>query len=156
MGDWKLPWAGGCRCGKLRFEISTPPLLTMACHCTGCQKMSASAYSLSMAIPDSGFHVTEGEPVLGGLHDPGLHHWHCDHCKSWVFTEVEPSLGFTNVRPSMLDDFSWFAPFIESYTSEALAWAKTGALHSFEEFPAMEDYAPLVAEFAEKGARPGR
>ena len=56
----------------------------------------------------------------------------------------------------MLDDFSWFAPFIESYTSEALAWAKTGAVHSFEEFPAMEDYAPLVAEFAEKGARPGR
>ena len=60
------------------------------------------------------------------------------------------------LHPSMLDDFTWFEPFIESYTSEALPWAKTGAKHSFAEFPGMDDYGPLVAEFAEKGARPGR
>src|SRR3546814_3083290 len=32
MDDWNLPWTGGCRCGKLRFEISAPPLITMACR----------------------------------------------------------------------------------------------------------------------------
>lgn len=156
MDEWNLPWTGGCRCGTLRFEIIAPPMLTMACHCTGCQKMSASAFSLTMAIPDSGFSVTAGEPVIGGLHDARLHHRHCDHCKSWVFTEIEPGMGFVNVRPSMLDDFAWFTPWIESYTNEALPWAKTGAVHSFAEFPAMEDYGALVAEFAEKGPRPGR
>src|SRR3546814_13782082 len=126
MDDWILTCAGGCRFGKLRFEISAPPLITMACHCTGCQKMSASAYSLSMAIPDGGFRVTEGEPVIGGLHDPRLHHRHCDHCKSWVFTEIEPGRGLPNDRPSMPHDFAWFDPFIESEPNAVLPLAQTG------------------------------
>ncbi|MGO7808074.1 aldehyde-activating protein, partial [Rhizobium ruizarguesonis] len=41
-----LPMEGGCRCGRVRVKISVPPLRTMACHCTGCQKMKSSAYSL--------------------------------------------------------------------------------------------------------------
>ena len=71
-----LPWEGGCRCGKVRIKVSAPPLLSMACHCTGCQKMTASAFSLSLAIPAEGFEVTEGEPVIGGLHGAD-HHYHC-------------------------------------------------------------------------------
>ncbi|WP_197419484.1 GFA family protein [Burkholderia savannae] len=140
----------------MRFEITAPPLLTMACHCTGCQKMSASAFSLSMAIPTQGFRVTEGEPVVGGLHGEQIRHRHCDWCKSWVFTELEPSMGFVNVRPSMLDDFGWFTPYVETYTSEALPWARTGAMHGFATFPPLEDYGPIAAEFARKGPRPGR
>ena len=26
MRDWKLPWDGGCRCGKVRFRVSAEPL----------------------------------------------------------------------------------------------------------------------------------
>lgn len=59
---------GQCRCGQVRFTVSQAPLLTMACHCRGCQRMSASAFSLSAAIPLEGFAVTQGEPVIGGLH----------------------------------------------------------------------------------------
>ena len=70
MNDWKLPWDGGCLCGVVRFRVSAPPLLTMACHCTGCQKLSASAYSLIIAVPSDGFAVTRGELVTGGLHGP--------------------------------------------------------------------------------------
>ena len=40
MTNENLPLEGGCRCGQVRLKISAPPLLTMACHCTGCQKMS--------------------------------------------------------------------------------------------------------------------
>ena len=75
MKDWKLPWEGGCRCGEVRFRVSAPPLLTAACHCTGCQRMSSSAYSLSAAIPSDGFEVTQGEPVLGGLKGSTRHYF---------------------------------------------------------------------------------
>jgi len=47
----QLPWDGGCRCGQVRMRISALPILTMACHCKGCQRMSASAFSLGAAIP---------------------------------------------------------------------------------------------------------
>src|SRR3546814_16209390 len=59
---------GSCRCGGIQLEIKAAPLLTMACHCVGCQEMTASAFSLSAAIPTKGFRVTSGEPVIGGLH----------------------------------------------------------------------------------------
>jgi len=54
----KLPREGGCRCGRVRVKVTAAPLITMACHCTGCQRMSASAFSLSAAIPTPGFEVT--------------------------------------------------------------------------------------------------
>jgi hypothetical protein len=88
MRDWKLPWAGGCRCGRVRIAVSAPPLLAAACHCNGCQRMSASAYSLSLAIPVEGFVVTQGEPVVGGLQG-ATRHFFCPFCKSWMFTRPE-------------------------------------------------------------------
>ena len=51
---------GSCRCEQVQFEVTAPPLMTMACHCRGCQKMTGSAFSLSAAIPTEGFRVTRG------------------------------------------------------------------------------------------------
>jgi hypothetical protein len=64
---------GGCRCGQIRFAVSLPRFLTMACHCTGCQRMTGSAFSLSAAIPSKGFTITKGDPVIGGLHGATRH-----------------------------------------------------------------------------------
>lgn len=144
-----LPLEGSCRCGEVRLKITAPPMITMACHCRGCQKMSASAFSCSAAIPAQGFEVTAGEPVIGGAHGDDVHHYHCPRCKSWLYTKPVGMDWFVNVRPTMLDDASWFAPFIETYTSAKFAWAETGAAHAFEEFPPMEAYAELTREFAE-------
>lgn len=147
------PMEGGCRCGAVRFRVTAPPLLTMACHCTGCQRMTASAFSLSMAVPTSGFAVTRGEAVIGGLHGAEARHHHCDRCKSWLFTRIEPDMGFVNVRATMLDEAGWFVPFVETYTSEALPWATTPARRSYARFPEMEEYAGLVEAFrAEQGS----
>jgi hypothetical protein len=50
----------------VRIKMTAPPFLTMVCHCTGCQRMTGSAYSLSAAFPSNEFSVTKGEPVIGG------------------------------------------------------------------------------------------
>lgn len=142
-----LPWDGGCRCGQVRVRVSARPLLTMACHCTGCQRMTASAFSLSIAIPEPGFAVTAGEPVVGGLHGPTRHHF-CPRCLSWMFTRPEGDLGFVNLRTTMLDDPAPFAPFIETYVSEKLPWASTAAAHSYAQFPPYEAYEQLIAAYA--------
>jgi hypothetical protein len=155
MDDWNLPWDGGCRCGRVRLRVSAPPLVTVACHCTGCQRMSSSAFSLSVAIPSQGFAVTQGEPVIGGLHGAARHLF-CAWCMTWMFTRMEGFDDFVKLRPTMLDDARWVVPFVETFTSEKLPWATTPAVHSYPTFPAMEDYAALVADFAARGARPGR
>ena len=151
MSQPTLPWMGGCRCGQVRVKVSAPPLMTMACHCTGCQKMSASAYSLSAAIPTEGFEITQGEPVIGGLHGAARHYF-CPHCMSWMFTRPEGVDFFVNLRPTMLDDTSWFTPFIETFTSEKLPWAATGAPHSYETFPPYEAFDGLIQDYGAQAA----
>jgi hypothetical protein len=153
MSDWRLPWEAGCRCGRVRMRITAAPLLTMACHCTGCQRMTASAYSLTFAVPASGFEVVEGEPVIGALHGPHRH-FYCEYCKSWLFTRPEGLDQMVNVRASTLDERAWFVPYVEICVAEGFPWAKTGATHSFPNVPEMAEFGPLVAEFAERGRRP--
>ena len=153
MSQPSLPWEGGCRCGQVRLKVNAPPLLTAACHCSGCQKMSASAFSLSVAIPSDGFEVTQGEPVIGGLHGAARHYF-CPHCMSWMFTRPEGVDFLVNLRPTMLDDAGWFSPFIETYTSEKLPWAATTAPHSYEAFPPFEAFDDLIQGYAAHAAKP--
>jgi hypothetical protein len=153
MTDWKLPWTGGCRCGQTRIKVSAPPLLAGVCHCTGCQRMSASAYSLSLALPAAGSAVTAGEPVIGGLHG-ATRHYFCPHCLSWMFTRPEGLDDIVNLRATMLDDHGWVVPFAEFWTQEALPWALTPARHSFATQPAMADFPALLEDYAHNGARP--
>ena len=97
MSSEFFPLEGGCRCGQVRFRMAAPPVITMACHCTGCQRMSASAFSLSAAIPSDAFLVIQGEPVIGGLHGP-TRHFFCAYCMSWMFTRPDGFDAIVNVR----------------------------------------------------------
>lgn len=146
----ELPWEGGCRCGRVRFRVTKPPMVTAACHCRGCQRMTAGAFSTTLILPPDGFEITQGATVAGGMHGGPTKgdHQHCDWCKSWLFTRVPPEWGVVNVRATMLDDSRWFAPFMETCTSEALPWAKTPARRSYEKFPEPAAFAGIMAEFA--------
>ena len=138
---------GGCRCGQVRFRVTGLPVMTSACHCTGCQRMTGGAYSLTSMYPDDRFELLSGEPVIGGMHGEIRHH-HCPHCLSWVFTRAELLGNLVNVRTTMLDSPPQEPPFLEIFTSEALPWARIDARHSFPQFPPMDRFQPLLAEFA--------
>ncbi|MBT2185942.1 GFA family protein [Sphingobium nicotianae] len=138
---------GGCRCGQVRLRVSGAPLFTAACHCRGCQRMSASAFSLSSCYMSDQVEILSGEPAIGGLHGPTRHYF-CPHCFSWMFTRPEGMDEIVNLRTTMLDEPPQDKPFLETYTSTALSWVKTGATHSFETFPPVEHYRQLIVEFA--------
>jgi hypothetical protein len=114
--------------------------------------MSASAFSLSIAVPADGFEIMGGDPILGGLNRDM--HFFCPECLSWMFTRPIGMDWFVNVRVPVLDAHHWVEPFVETYTSEKLAWASTPAKHSFEMLPELSSYEALVREFAVEGRRP--
>ena len=130
------------------LSISAPPLLTGACHCIGCQRMTGGAFSLAVVVSDEAFEVTEGEPVIGGLHGE-VPHYFCPYCMSWIFTRV-PGVQMVNVRATMLDDTTGFEPFVETYTSEKLPWATTPAVHAFDKFPEPEAWPGLMEAYARR------
>ncbi|MGH2423350.1 aldehyde-activating protein [Pseudomonas sp. C 49-2] len=143
-----LPIEGSCRCECVRFSVSAAPVITMACHCTGCQKMSSSAFSLSALIPASGFTVTQGCPVIGGMQGVDRHYF-CPHCMSWLFTRPHGIDEFVNVRAALLDNASGYVPFMETWTREKLPWASTPAVESFAQLPEPQEFPRLMQAYAE-------
>lgn len=153
MTDWKLPWRAACLCGQVKMRVTQPPMVAMACHCRSCQKLTGGAYSLTLMIPNDGFEVVEGAPVIGGLHRQEIAHHFCPHCKNWLFSRPQ-GRPFVNVRPTMLEDASWVQPYVESCVEDRLPGAVTGAVHAFEGFPPPDRYADLMAGYARDGAKP--
>lgn len=151
MVDFKFPIEGACRCERVRMRITAAPFITMACHCKGCQRMTSSAFSLSVAVPNGGFAVTQGEAVIGGLHGP-LKHYFCAYCMSWMFTRPPGMDWFVNVRASLLDDAERFAPYIETCVKERLSWARTPAVLSYDSFPPLEEFPKLIEAYAKRAS----
>jgi hypothetical protein len=44
-----------CQCGKIRYEITEEPQLVYTCHCVDCQRLTSSAFSMGIVIPDGAF-----------------------------------------------------------------------------------------------------
>ena len=111
--------------------------------------MTASAFALSEGYSAAAFRLTEGEVVIGGVHG-ATRHYFCDYCKSWLYTEPEGAAVFVNVRSTLFDEPRAERPFVETYLSEGLPWARTRAEHSYEALPATDEWPELIEAFAER------
>ena len=150
MTDGNLRDTGHCRCGQVQFEVAAAPLITMVCHCIGCQRMTGSAFSLGALYLSDEFKVTSGKPVIGGLHG-ATRHYFCPHCMSWLFTRPEGMDEFVNVRAPLMEGARTCTPFLETCTDERLPWATTPAVHSFAEISA-PGRVPGIARGVRSGA----
>ncbi|MGI9485201.1 MAG: GFA family protein [Geminicoccaceae bacterium] len=53
---------GGCQCGAVRYQISTPPHEVYICHCTECRRQSSSAFGISVISVHTSLELVKGEP----------------------------------------------------------------------------------------------
>ena len=101
----KLPQTGGCQCGALRYEITQAPIMVYTCHCTDCQRMTSSAFSLGCVLPDGALRLVQGEPK-GVQRTTGSGRvstrWICPECGIWVCTAPRPGSTVRNVRGGTL------------------------------------------------------
>ena len=51
----QFPLIGGCQCAAMRYEIAEAPLRSYICHCTDCQRITGSAFSLAIVVSDKEF-----------------------------------------------------------------------------------------------------
>jgi hypothetical protein len=136
----KLPQTGGCQCGALRYEITQEPQMVYACHCTDCQRMTSSAFSMAVVLPAEAFRLVAGEPrAIQRAADSGrvTTRWVCPDCGSWVTAAPRPGSTVRNVRAGTLDDTSWLRPTVHFWTRSKQPWVvlPEGA-QSFETRPA--------------------
>jgi hypothetical protein len=89
----KLPQTGGCQCGALRYEIIQAPHIVCTCHCTDCQRMTSSAFSIALVLQAGAFRLVRGEPkAVQRVADSGrvTTRWVCSECGSWICGGIGP------------------------------------------------------------------
>ena len=127
VGDdlMQIPLTGGCQCGKLRYELSETPRMVYCCHWTSCQKITASAFSITAVVIEEAFHLTAGQPhAVQRTADSGrvYAYWVCPDCGSCVTGAPRVAGAFRGVRAGSLDDTSWLRPTAHIWTRSKQPW----------------------------------
>jgi hypothetical protein len=124
----RLPLTGGCQCGALRYEISQAPSLVYTCHCTDCQRLTGSAFSMALVASTEAFSFTGAEPhAIQRTADSGrtVTRWVCPSCGTWMWSGPKPDPATRDalrVRAGTLDDTSWLRPTVHFWTRSAQPW----------------------------------
>lgn len=125
----KLPLTGGCLCGGLRYEITAAPTMTYTCHCSDCQRLTSTAFSMAITVPDEAFRLTKGEPRLAQkIADSGrvVIRWLCPDCGCWITSNSQPGAApgemIRRVRGGTLDDRTWLRPTAHYWTRSKQPW----------------------------------
>ena len=122
---------GGCQCGAIRYRVTGPPLTLYACHCTECQKQSASAFGLSLWVERSDLEIVTGEP----------HHWErladsgnttrcafCPDCGSRLYHAPSDDPGIYSLKGGSLDDISSLTPVGHIWVRSKQPWVDLACL----------------------------
>jgi hypothetical protein len=133
-----MAMTGGCLCGKVRYTVNADPMFTGVCHCTTCQKLSGTAFSVVIGVPSSSLSVQGETKTFNNQGDSGKNvaSRFCPNCGSPIVTEPEMMQGLAIVRAGTLDDTSSLNPTMQIYCDSKQNWVSLGGdLKSFPKMP---------------------
>ena len=121
----EFPISGGCECGAVRYEISGPPRVVYACHCSTCQTQSGSAFGLAARFHISHFSLTRGE--LTSFTRPAtkghtLTNSFCADCGTRIHHVPSRFPELVSLKPGTLDDTGWLEPEFHIFARSAQPW----------------------------------
>jgi len=119
------PFTGGCQCGAIRYEITAKPLTLYACHCTDCQKQSASAFGMTFRIQSDALKIIAGKPkewhTVADSGNAKVAHF-CGDCGTRLYNAPARHPGALSIKAGTLDDTSWLQPVGSVWTRSAQPW----------------------------------
>ena len=114
---------GGCACGTVRYEISSPLVSSTYCHCTRCQRRTGTAASANARVRTGSFRVLAGEDRMRAWKpDGGAEKWFCGDCGSALFSRSAGDQQQIGVRLGTLDSDPGIRPSAHQYTAYAAVW----------------------------------
>ena len=117
-------YVGGCLCGALRYEFITEPTTVYICHCTECQKVSSSAFGVSVRVSADDFNITQGEhKSIETVADSGRTKtgFFCPECGIRISNKPN-SDDLLVVKAGTLDNPNLFRPIAHIWTQSAQSW----------------------------------
>ena len=117
---------GQCHCGHVRYQAEIDPARVSICHCTDCQRLTGSAYRVTVLTEASQFAMTGHAPTLyrkqGDNGKPRLQFF-CPECGSPVYTTGEGENADTvGIRLGTVDQRRELTPRSQIWCASALPW----------------------------------
>ena len=118
---------GGCHCGWLTFEAFVDRDNVKVCHCTDCQKLSASAFRAVIASKETDFKLLNNKPKdyiktadNGTLRIQAF----CPECGFHIYATSIDNIGnrIFNIRLGSVVQKDQFQPRKQVWCRSALPW----------------------------------
>ncbi len=114
---------GGCNCGAVRFEVTSPLVSAIYCHCTRCQRRTGTGASANARAEPGSFRVVSGEDRLRAWKpEEGAEKWFCGDCGSALFSRGKDAPEQIGVRLGTFDDDPLIRPSARQYVAYAAVW----------------------------------
>ncbi len=145
MADRQMPLAGGCQCGAVRYELKATPMRPIICHCTECQKQTASAFGMTLPVLRRDLELLSGDlkdwrrPAESGRE---LACYFCPECGTRLYHSSSMGPEFWHLKPGTLDDTSWLEPVAQVWTKSAQPWLRLA--NDLTSFPGQPENLPAL------------
>lgn len=122
---------GACHCGEIAYEAELDPNMVGICHCTDCQKLSATAFRTVAIVAGDGFKMTRGTPKeyvkVAQSGNPRIQAF-CPNCGSGLYsTDPGDSPKAYNIRVGTVRQRVDLVPQFECWWQSALPWLPENA-----------------------------
>lgn len=117
-------FTGGCQCGAVRYRITAEKLVCYACHCSECQKQSASAFGLSVPVLQSSLELEGATASWRRPTDSGSHtncHF-CPQCGTRLYHVGENRPGMVTIKGGSLDRARELEPVAHIWVRSKQVW----------------------------------
>jgi hypothetical protein len=117
--------AGGCRCGRLRYQLTGKPNAVNCCHCRDCQRLTGSAFAVNAVYSTAQVELRgTGWSERDMVTDPdGGRSWRCADCGVLLLSDHRlfgDALRF--VRVGTLDEGERLAPDTHYFVRSKHPW----------------------------------
>jgi len=117
---------GGCTCRKVRYRLTSEPIVVHCCHCRWCQRESGSAFALNAVIEADRVELLGDSPELidtPSQSGKGQAVFRCPDCKIALWSHYAGAGDRANfIRVGSLDDPDICPPDVHIFTASKQPW----------------------------------
>ena len=116
-----MKYIGGCCCGALRYESSSPPVECGYCHCRLCQRTSAAPALAFASFAVGDFRYSNDQPAIYQSSEHGNREY-CPKCGTQIAFRSIKDAETVDVNVGSLDDPTTVSPEFHIWCQSQIEW----------------------------------
>lgn len=118
---------GQCQCGAVHYRVQGTAQTLFVCHCTECQRQSASAFGMALWVQDAQLELS-GAPLQEWVRTtPSGQQMACRFCPTCgtrLFHQMLRPGALLSLKPGTLHDTSALHPVAHIWTASKQPWVQ--------------------------------